>query len=87
VKYKIVLSREAEKAILHLNPKDFLAVSGILHSLEEEPWLIRSKKIVGTNLYRIRVRNYRVIYFVDNEHGIVYVERIAQRSKSTYKGL
>lgn len=92
MKYKVVLSRQAEKAFLHLNPGDFLVISKVNHTLEEDPGsvrseLVRSKTKSGTNLYRVRVRDYRVIYPVDVENKIVYVERIARRSERTYKGL
>ena len=92
MKYKVVLSRQAEKAFLHLNPGDFLAVSRVNHSLEEDPWSARSESVrsitrSGTNLYSVRARDYRVIYSVDVENKIVFVERIARRNEKTYKGL
>ena len=92
MKYKIVLSRDAEKAYQHLNTGDFLAISRVIHSLGDEPWptsagSVRSARNKGKNYYRIRVRDYRVIYSVDNEKTIVYVERIARRSEKTYRGL
>jgi mRNA-degrading endonuclease RelE of RelBE toxin-antitoxin system len=37
MKYKIVFSREAEKAVLRLNSSDYKAISAAVDSLEEEP--------------------------------------------------
>ncbi len=92
MKYRVVLSRGAERAFSHLNPIDYLAVSKVIRSLEEEPWpasagSVRLRKKSLPNLYRIRVRDYRVIYSVETKNSTIYVERIARRSEKTYRGL
>jgi mRNA interferase RelE/StbE len=90
MKYKIVFSREAEKAVLRLNSSNFKAISAVVDSLEEEPWPNRSVSLRGTykeNLYKIRVRDFRIIYSVDSEYRIVYIKRIARRSEKTYRNL
>ncbi len=37
--------------------------------------------------YRVRVGNYRVIYVVLDNEGVVIIARVARRSESTYRGL
>jgi len=90
MKYKIVSSREAEKAVQRLNYSDFKAICAAIDSLEEEPWPNNSASLHGQykeNLYKIRVRDYRVIYSVDGKNRTVYVKRIARRSEKTYRNL
>jgi mRNA interferase RelE/StbE len=92
MKYKVVLNRMAEKVFKHLNSGDFKAISAEIDLLEDDPWPVQSGSVVsaknrGKNYYKIRVRNYRIIYAVDTEKMIVYIERIARRNEKTYKNL
>jgi mRNA interferase RelE/StbE len=90
VKYRVVSSREAEKAVQRLDTHDFKAISAVVDSLEEDPWPTSSALVRGKykeNLYRIRVRDYRIIYAVDGKSGIVHIKRIARRSEKTCRGL
>ncbi len=91
MRYKVVSSREAEKAVQRLNSSDYKAVQEAVDSLEEDLWPRNSSSVrlgkYKENLYRIRVRDYRIIYSVDIEKGIVYIKRIARRSEKTYKNL
>lgn len=91
MKYKIVSSRDAEKTVQRLNPGDFKAIAMAVDSLEEDPWPAGSASVRGgkykESLYRIRVRDYRVIYSVDSKNRIVFIKKIARRSEKTYRGL
>jgi mRNA-degrading endonuclease RelE of RelBE toxin-antitoxin system len=87
VKYKVVLSGEAEKVLRRLERQDYLLVLKELHSLEEQAWPEASASVVGTTYLRLRVRRFRIIYEVDSRQKTVYVKRIARRNEQTYKGL
>jgi mRNA interferase RelE/StbE len=87
VKFRVVLSREAEIVTRRLDRKNFLAVIKEIRSLESEPWPEGSSTVVGTDYLRIRVGRYRIIYMVDSKKRTVYVKRIARRNEQTYKGL
>jgi mRNA interferase RelE/StbE len=90
MKYKIVLSRQAEKAVQRLNSHDFAAISAVIDTLEKEPRPLNSASLSGKykdSLYKIRVRDFRIIYSVDGKNRIVHVKRIARRNENTYKGL
>lgn len=41
------------------------------------------KKIIGTDKYRVRVGDYRIIFFYDEYHD-VQIEDIVRRSDTTY---
>ena len=45
-----------------------------------------SRKLEGSDLYRIRVGDYRVIYSVDDDGRVVVVTRVRHRSRA-YRGL
>jgi mRNA interferase RelE/StbE len=87
VKYQIVVSRAADKFMMRLTPRDYVALRQAITSLSDEPWGIHTNKVVGSDLWRLRVGRYRVIYFVDDKEKVIYVERIAPRNEKTYKGL
>ena len=92
MKYKIVLSRAAEKVFKHLKPSDFKAISAEVDLLQDDPWPIQSGSVVsaknkGKNYYKLRVREFRIIYTVDTENVTIYIERIARRNEKTYKNL
>lgn len=92
MKYKIVLNRMAEKVFKHLNSGDFKAISAEIDLLQDDPWPARSGSVVsaknkGKNYYKLRVREFRIIYAVDTANVTIYVERIARRNEKTYKNL
>jgi mRNA interferase RelE/StbE len=90
-KFKILLSQTAISQMSLLNTKQKTRVKDALTNLEDEPYRRRSgsdiKKLVTpgeTPLYRLRIDDYRAIFFViDNE---VRVTEIIHRSKG-YKWL
>jgi mRNA interferase RelE/StbE len=87
VKYQVVISPPAEKFVIRLPLRDYLALWRAMSSLSDEPWGGQIKKVVGSDLWRLRVGRYRVIYAVDEKEKIIYVEKIARRNERTYKGL
>ena len=42
-------------------------------------------KLAGTDFWRLRVGDLRVIYLVDDGANLVVVLRVARRSESTYR--
>jgi mRNA interferase RelE/StbE len=87
VKYTVVVSPAAEKFTLRLPLQDYEPIRGAISSLSDNPRPIQSRTLVNTELLRLRVRRYRIIYSVDNETKIVYIERIALRNEKTYRRL
>jgi len=87
VSYKVIVRPVAEKFILRLNESDYGAVVERLRSLSEEPRPPAVKKLTSTSLWRLRVRDFRIVYSVDDKERVVSILRIARRSEDTYKGL
>ena len=90
-RYRVLLSQTASSQLSLLNKRRKKRVKDALSNLEDDPFRRRSgtdiKKLVTPDeppLYRLRIGDYRAIYFVvDNE---VKVTEIIHRSKG-YKWL
>jgi mRNA-degrading endonuclease RelE of RelBE toxin-antitoxin system len=53
--------------------------------LGREPRPPGAAKLAGTEFWRIRVADLRVIYLVAEAEGLVVVLKVARRSESTYR--
>jgi mRNA interferase RelE/StbE len=90
-KYKVLLSQTAASQLSILDSKETRRIKDALRALQDAPFHRRSgadiKKLITTDdppLFRLRIGNYRAIYFVvDNE---VRVTEIIHRRKG-YKWL
>ena len=85
-KYRVLLSQTVISQLSLLNPKQMKRVKDALANLEDEPFRRRSgsdiKKLVTPDeppLYRLRIGDYRAIYFVADHE--VKVTEIIHRSK------
>ncbi len=79
---KINFSRQAEKIIEKLINKEPPLAQLICQKIEElslNPKPINHKKLINRPEYRVRVRNYRIIYEYDNKY--LYVNVIDKRDK------
>ena len=85
--YKVIVRPVAEKFILRLNESDYGAIVGRLRSLAEEPRPPAVRKLAGTSLWRLRIRDFRIVYSVDDKERVISILRIARRSEDTYRGL
>lgn len=86
--YRLVFERAAEKALKkRVRPDRAKRVREALTSLAEDPYPANSRKLQNTGNRRLRVGDYRVIYFVEEaeaedpeeESGTVYVLDIGHR--------
>ena len=83
--YEVVVSKSAEKKLASL-PKNIIEkIVPVLILLEENPRPIGCKKLKGyTNLWRLRIGNYRVIYSIEDVIKLVDIREIGHR-KDIYK--
>jgi len=80
--YEIIFSRKAAKFISTLpqNYKDKIKETLII--LRENPYGYPYKKIRGeTNLYRIRVGKYRILYEIDKNNNQIIILKIDKRER------
>lgn len=80
--YRVQLSQEAEKSLESL-PQDLQRqIRLTIDALAETPRPSSVIKLKGsTNLYRIRARDYRVVYRIQDDVLLVVVVKIQHRSK------
>lgn len=89
MRYDILLNPKARKELIDLPSEVADKIKKGMRELSR--WLKESrsgkdvKKLAGTSdpaLYRLRVGDYRAIYWVDEEEKEVLVEKIAPRKKA-----
>ena len=85
--YKVELRRAAYKELDALLGHDYEAVAKAISALEQEPRPPRVKKLAESGLWRIRVRQYRIVYAINDEAQLVTLVRVARRREDTYKTL
>ncbi|MCB1107818.1 MAG: type II toxin-antitoxin system RelE/ParE family toxin [Chlamydiia bacterium] len=87
MKYKIQLKRSVIKALKSFPKRDLKKVAKKIDSLEQDPIPKDSKKIKGEeDLYRVRVGDYRILYFLQRSVLTILVIRVAHR-KDVYNDL
>ena len=87
MKYQVILRPGVRKALNGLAEHDYQAILFRLRSLAEEQRPPDVKKLAGTTLWRLRVRDFRIVYSVNDKESMVIIVRIARRREDTYKGL
>jgi len=84
--YKVELRRRVRQSLDKLPEKDRRVVIATLESLEQEPRPRGVEKIRGTELWRIRKGDYRVIYYINDQEQTIAVVRIGHR-RDVYRGI
>ena len=86
---QVRLSNKAEKFLLKLDDNTYEKIKSILLFLETNPVPFKEfdvKKISGTkNGFRIRKGKIRIIYSIEKQLGLIFIELIDYRSETIYK--
>ncbi len=78
--YRIQLSGRAERQLRKLVPNIQSLIGTAIDTLAIAPRPVGAKKLKGEeNVYRIRVRDYRIVYEIHDDELIVLVIKIAHR--------
>ena len=77
--YTVRLKPRAERDLDRLPLHTARRIWGRLLALEGEPRPVGSSKLEGTEGYRIRVGDYRVVYLLDDRARLVEIVRVAHR--------
>jgi len=83
-KYKILIKKSVEKDLSKLPKKDIQKILEIIKSLYENPFPHGAKKLSGQGKFRIRYRNYRILYKTENKILTIIIIKIAHR-KDVYR--
>lgn len=82
--YTVFVERYAQKQIIKLDRKIIPAIKNAIAGLAENPRSQGYKKLKGEEAYRIRVRDYRIIYEIDDKKITVIVITVGHR-KEVYR--
>ncbi len=77
--FEVVLSRQAEKFIRKTDKILVKRLIQKLESLKTEPIGHDSKRIIGKELFRVRVGDYRILYSVKYDLNKILIEKIDHR--------
>ena len=82
---RVELAPAAQRQLRRLPPGDAARLRGPILALAFEPRPPGTAKLAGTELWRLRVGDLRVIYVIDDAARLVVVLKVARRSESTYR--
>ena len=83
--YEIIFARSARKDLQKLSNLDISRILKKIEMLEFDPRPSGCEKLKGeSNLWRIRIGNYRVIYTISDRNKIVDISLIRHR-REAYK--
>lgn len=78
--YRVQISKSVIKELTKLPTKEALRITRKIHNLKDEPRPSGCVKLAGgTNEYRIRIGNYRVLYTIEDKVLLVQVFKVANR--------
>ncbi|WAC11202.1 type II toxin-antitoxin system RelE family toxin [Dyadobacter pollutisoli] len=81
--YQVVVTTSAQKEIRSLQKSDLKRVITAIGSLAIDPRSSGCKKLVASkNTYRIRIGNYRVLYFIEDSIRIVEISGVKHRREA-----
>ncbi len=86
-RYRIELAPAAQRQLRRLPPGDAARLRGPILALGIDPRPAGVARVAGTDVWRIRTGDLRVVYLVDEDPRLAVVLRVARRSESTYRGL
>jgi mRNA interferase RelE/StbE len=81
--YRVEVSPAAQRQLRRLPPGDAARLRGPILVLALDPRPSGVVKLVGSDLWRLRLTELRVIYNVDDAARLVVVLKVARRSEST----
>ncbi|MBU2444047.1 MAG: type II toxin-antitoxin system RelE/ParE family toxin [Bacteroidetes bacterium] len=66
--YEIIIKPSAQKDLDSLQFKEVLSISNRIQKLSVEPRPIGIQKLTDDEGYRIRIGNYRVLFYIDDKN-------------------
>ena len=77
--WQIEISRDARKELADLQPQMQVRVSKAMLALENNPFPAGCKKLKNRDGFRIRVGDYRVLFFADTKANQIVISAIGHR--------
>ena len=78
--YSIEWKTSAKKELRKIDKQQITKIIEAVEKLASNPHPANHKKLLGTeHNFRIRVGNYRVVYFIENEKLLIEIIRVRHR--------
>ena len=77
--YQIEVERVAAVALSKVPRRDAERIAERIKALASDPRPANATKLVGSDAYRVRQGNYRIVYLVEDAVRIVTITRIGHR--------
>ena len=84
-RHKVELAPAAQRQLRRLPPGDASRLRGPILALAIEPRPPGSVKLAGSDFWRLRVGDLRIVYLIDDDDRLVVVLKVARRSESEYR--
>lgn len=84
MKYTVILPRSVEKELTSLPDSITNHIVALLEKLQDTPRPSGCKKLKGEDGWRIRLRNYRILYDIDDARHQIIIRKIGHR-KDVYR--
>lgn len=84
-RYRVDIAPAAQRQLRRLPPGVAASLRAPILALALEARPPSVTKLAGTELWRLRIGDLRVVYAVDDAAELVIVLRVARRSESTYR--
>ncbi len=84
-RYRVELAPAAQRQLRRLPPGTAAALRGPILALGRDPRPEGVTKLSGTEFWRLRTGDIRVIFSIEEGVRLVVVLRVARRSESTYR--
>ena len=84
-RHRVDISPAAQRQLRRLPPGEAARLRGPILAFAIEPRPPGVVKLAGTDYWRLRVADLRIIYLVDDVARLVVVLKVARRSESTYR--
>jgi mRNA interferase RelE/StbE len=86
-RHRVELAPAAQRELRRLPPGEAARLRGPILALAIEPRPPGIAKLAGSDHWRLRVEELRVVYLIDDHERLVVVLRNARRAERTYRRL
>jgi len=80
--YKVIIERRADKEIETLPDEIIQEIIDIIKNIKLNPRPHGVRKLIGSDGWRIRIRDYRILYTIDYIHKLVTIYRVKHRREA-----
>jgi len=81
---RVEIAKKALKIYERIDEPDRSRIKEDILSLSHNPHPPPSTRLVGSDFFRIRRGNWRIIYYIDKGNNLILITKIARRNEKTY---